>query len=123
MQDSCFDGYRLPSLRPEHLSDPSIWKWHILGQRLPEGTECQFNATVEDSFNFEVSRLQMSTSCTISGNDSLVTMPATCSEPISQDQCPCQCSEGFRTSDDVQTSLACESKTANIILDNCSSIT
>ena len=110
MQDSCFDGYRLPSLRPEHLNDTSIWKWHILGQRLPEGTECQFNATVEDLFDDRVSRLQMSTSCTISGNDSLVTMPATCSEPISQDQCPCQCSEGFRTSDDVQTSLACEGK-------------
>ena len=90
------------------LSEPSDWRWHILGQKLPEGTECLFTAKIENGFG-SVSRLN--TSCTIGGNESSV-MPVTCSESNDSQSCACQCSEGFAANQEVPKSLTCKSKTA-----------
>ena len=107
-RDACFNGAGLPILT--FLTDASVWRWHILGQRLPEGTECQFTTEVEDGYTLTLPRLQMSTSCTVGGSDSSV-IPATCSESTALG-CPCQCSEGFRTDlEEVGNSLTCKSKT------------
>ena len=91
------------------LPERSDWRWHILGQKLPEGTECLFTAKIENAYYLEISRL--STSCTVGGNESSV-MPATCSESNDSQSCACQCSEGFAANQEVPNSLTCKSKTA-----------
>lgn len=97
-----------------YLTDPSIWRWHILGRQLPEGTQCQFTTTVRDGETRTISRLQMSTSCTIGDNNSSPVMPATCLSESVPVGCPCWCSDGFRIDEpgDVSDSLTCKSKTA-----------
>ena len=116
-EDACFNGNFIRRLI--YLTEPSVWRWHILGQQLPEGTQCQFTTTVSDALTRTIlSRLQMSTSCTISSNNSSPVMPATCLSPeLIPQGCPCRCSDGFRIDEreDVTDSLICRSKTIIII--------
>lgn len=110
MEDACFNGGFIRRLI--YLTKPSVWRWHILGQRLPEGTQCQFTTTVNDGETRPMPRLQMSTSCTIGDNNNSTVIPATCLSESLPLGCPCQCSDGFRIdmSGDVSDSLTCKSK-------------
>ena len=89
-----------------------VWRWHILEHRLPDGTECHFTVDVDDGFYQDLNEL--SSSCTVHSNDSNenLILPATCSEP-SEEECSCQCGEGFKIDDEVNHSklLTCLSKT------------
>lgn len=101
----CFDGDLFPGLT--FLSNPTAWRWHILGRRFSTGTECQFTAGIEDGFYRKM--LDLSTSCVIGDDKDDQMMPAMCTES-DQQGCSCQCSEGFVTDDDISSILSCISK-------------
>lgn len=102
-EDACFNGDLFPGLT--FLSNPTAWRWHMLGHRFNMGTECWFTAEIDNGFRQKL--FQLTSSCIIGNKDGQI-VPATCTESeTSQQQCSCQCSEGFATDDDIGSILSC----------------
>lgn len=103
----CFNGDHFPGLL--FLSNPTAWRWHILGQKFSTGTECRFTAEIEDGFRRKM--FELSTSCMIGDEEDNLIFPATCTSVKSSDQeCSCHCNEGFEVDYDIPSILSCISK-------------